>query len=347
MSPGRAAELAESIAANLRSSALTEDFGDTLDGLILALLGDGPRPEVPYWIPDVLARELTIFAQDLACVRLWRRHKTIYTIDSDLAVELPDTAPEHLLPGSGDLLKQLPHPNPLLILPWPIVIPTAEGPESVRYEAVYLYGIPASRSYFGLTNDAETAQLGMMFMGRTLDETGREVRVGGTTDHTISRVSLPIEVMSMEDIITDVHRRLSPNIMDRVMPSVDTMVPQLLRPVIPMIIYLCAANAERRTAPSVATRRQGQKRKGKAARVVEHGYHLGPQLAAARRLAEVSAPSSPTGRRMRPHVRRAHWHTYRTGKGRVDTVVHWLPPTPINAHGDADKPTVVQVTKEA
>lgn len=46
-----------------------------------------------------------------------------------------------------------------------------------------------------------------------------------------------------------------------------------------------------------------------------------------------SAPE-PTGIK-RPHVRRAHWHHYWTGKGRSVLVVKWLFPTII--HGDPDK----------
>ena len=29
---------------------------------------------------------------------------------------------------------------------------------------------------------------------------------------------------------------------------------------------------------------------------------------------------------VRPHIRRAHWHTFLTGKGRVESEIKWIPP---------------------
>ncbi len=34
-----------------------------------------------------------------------------------------------------------------------------------------------------------------------------------------------------------------------------------------------------------------------------------------------------TGTKLRPHIRRAHWHGYWTGKNRTDFILKWLPPT--------------------
>ncbi|RMH32058.1 MAG: hypothetical protein D6690_14495 [Nitrospirae bacterium] len=40
--------------------------------------------------------------------------------------------------------------------------------------------------------------------------------------------------------------------------------------------------------------------------------------------------SLSTRARPRPHIRRAHWHTYRIGPGREAAQLKWLPPIPIN-----------------
>jgi hypothetical protein len=40
--------------------------------------------------------------------------------------------------------------------------------------------------------------------------------------------------------------------------------------------------------------------------------------------------SSGLGLPKAPHIRRAHWHLYWTGKGRQTPVLHWIPPTPVN-----------------
>jgi hypothetical protein len=46
-----------------------------------------------------------------------------------------------------------------------------------------------------------------------------------------------------------------------------------------------------------------------------------------------------------PHVRRAHFHTYRVGPGRAGSVVKWLPPIPINMDGPSVRPSVHRVGK--
>jgi hypothetical protein len=33
---------------------------------------------------------------------------------------------------------------------------------------------------------------------------------------------------------------------------------------------------------------------------------------------------------LRPHLRRAHWHTYKTGVGRSESILKWLSPIPVN-----------------
>ena len=54
--------------------------------------------------------------------------------------------------------------------------------------------------------------------------------------------------------------------------------------------------------------------------------------------------SEPTGRTVhrthknRPHVRRAHWHHYWTGKGRTELVVRWLAPMVINENAESGAP---------
>lgn len=47
--------------------------------------------------------------------------------------------------------------------------------------------------------------------------------------------------------------------------------------------------------------------------------------------------------RPRPHIRRAHWHTYRTGSGRTETTIKWVAPIPINITDGDIIPTIHQV----
>ncbi|HEX6939337.1 MAG TPA: hypothetical protein VF158_07985 [Longimicrobiales bacterium] len=76
------------------------------------------------------------------------------------------------------------------------------------------------------------------------------------------------------------------------------------------------------------------------------GARVGAALRAARGAAE-RAEGEATGRRVRPHVRRAHWHTYWTGprSGEQTPVLRWLHPILV-AGGDVDElPAVVRAVK--
>lgn len=46
--------------------------------------------------------------------------------------------------------------------------------------------------------------------------------------------------------------------------------------------------------------------------------------------------------RPRGHVRRAHWHAFRHGEGRLQRRVRWLPPIPVNLALGDDVPATVR-----
>ena len=73
------------------------------------------------------------------------------------------------------------------------------------------------------------------------------------------------------------------------------------------------------------------------------------RMGAALDLARARAKQEPSGgegggRRVAPHVRRAHWHTYRYGPGRAQRKLKWLPPIPVNLEDlkDQELPAVVR-----
>lgn len=65
----------------------------------------------------------------------------------------------------------------------------------------------------------------------------------------------------------------------------------------------------------------------------EVGYREGASI---EKMLQQSEPAEPTGKshkvlyKMRPHVRRAHWHHYWTGRGRQKLVVKWIAPILVN-----------------
>jgi len=123
-------------------------------------------------------------------------------------------------------------------------------------------------------------------------------------------------------------------------------------PLLSLLLYLCAQNAEIGDG-----RRQPERPKPKR---TKHGERLFPpdrptvwdvglRLGAALRRAGASGvedtSNGTTGAARgpaRPHIRRAHWHTYRVGPGKADALLKWLPPIPVNVTDPDALPVVVR-----
>lgn len=54
-----------------------------------------------------------------------------------------------------------------------------------------------------------------------------------------------------------------------------------------------------------------------------------------------------SGYKLRPHIRKAHWHTYRCGKGRTERKILWVPPVEINCDEKENLPVVVHLKDRA
>jgi hypothetical protein len=121
----------------------------------------------------------------------------------------------------------------------------------------------------------------------------------------------------------------------------------LISPVVSLVLYLCSATAEIRD-PAAPTRRPQRA----SAKKVKSGWRtfppdrptiwrVGDRLGEAIRLAENAETTSESRpgthgahASPRPHIRRAHWHTYWTGAKRAaevrSPILKWLPPIPVN-----------------
>jgi hypothetical protein len=114
-------------------------------------------------------------------------------------------------------------------------------------------------------------------------------------------------------------------------------------PLVSLVLYLCSQAAEIKEAGAgrrVPSQPQPQKTK-KGMRLFppnqpsrwEVGYRLGAALRQA--LLEYE-PGEPTGTHAspRPHIRRAHWHSFWVGKkdqpNARSVTLKWLPPIPVN-----------------
>jgi hypothetical protein len=129
-------------------------------------------------------------------------------------------------------------------------------------------------------------------------------------------------------------------------------------PLVSVVLYLCSQAAEiqdGRGGKRVPVRPQSVKTK-KGLRLFppdrptpwEVGYRLGAGLRRAWAAQEVASATPSTHASPRPHIRRAHWHSYWVGpRGVAETrsvVLKWLPPIPVNVHDTEElTPTVRDV----
>ena len=128
-----------------------------------------------------------------------------------------------------------------------------------------------------------------------------------------------------------------------------------ISPLVSLVLYLCSQAAEIREAGAgkrMPSRPKPQKtKKGMRIFAPDHpsrwevGYRLG---AALRQALSEHEPGEATGTHAspRPHIRRAHWHSFWVGKrdqpDARSVTLKWLPPIPVNVTGVEDLTTTVR-----
>lgn len=132
---------------------------------------------------------------------------------------------------------------------------------------------------------------------------------------------------------------------------------QVIAPLLSLLLYLCSATPDvsdaaggpwdTSTPSPTRTRRQGPRYYGPEAPAV---WNVGTRLGSALRAADDHSRRArdaldDSGRHVRPHVRRAHWHTYVLGS-RSDLSMQrrelrWLPPIPVAVSDFDSLPAVV------
>lgn len=132
-------------------------------------------------------------------------------------------------------------------------------------------------------------------------------------------------------------------------------VARQLWPLVSLVLYLCADDAEigdRRARPAnpapTRTRRHGWRTfAATGPRVWDVGVRIGVALRRAYHAEEVRARGEPTGRTVRPHIRRAHWHTFLAGPraGERERRLRWLPPIAVKLDDIADLPATIRRVK--
>ena len=263
----------------------------------------------------------------------WRMTKGIYRFDPTLYAALADTPLEGGLPA--DVLQRLPE--------WCVYL---ETPGLMDIEPADLR-TSGAWAWLGYNTVRHRVDLHLLL------ERLRDPNL--PLEHLKARfITVPLTGLGLEESLSLV-------IQPDADPTRKADSVKLARPIISMLLYLCSQDADisGRGKPGnpqpVRTRRDGWKMfAADGLRTWDVGVRLGAALRRAYQAAESGgsgASSSPRG-----HVRRSHWHGYRSGpmkaqdgapipaeKRRFD--VRWLPPIAVNLESIDDLPAVVKLAK--
>lgn len=338
-------------------------------------LMDRQVPVIPTELANLIrasdherASNLAFFVDDLLQRRLWQRTRITYDVDLELWNVLGEMADSDTI--YPNVFGYLPHPNPFIAFPEPLLVPLEN--EDVQHvvgmlvtghrseplpvgDGVQLANVRCSSDEPGSVGPA-LLFYGPVYRGGTINKLP-----GGAIDCVFSRVGVRFDgnaSMTFRAMLDGIHARfpisMSAMMTDQPVTEVWPAAEQMLRRALAILVYVCATNADIERAPAKAAlgavRNVAGETPGSTPRppkVYEIGYRVGRALFDARREHESNpVPADSTGRKVAPHVRSAHFHTFLCGKGRQERRVKWLPPIAINMSGDLETMSVRPVRKK-
>lgn len=293
--------------------------GDASD-LAVQTLPQGSSTDYDSLAYALLTDEYLLNPEEVVMLSRWRRCRHVYRIDHEVAEQIRDQQLDGGLPS--DALRRLPYP--IIYIDSPLT--------------TYRGSIPVERKGF------------FAWVDRCLDEPSEDAlymcSLGGG-----KRALLRIE-LSCATLRDAVDSLLSADaeMVEKVSYREDMelvgsdLIEMQLTHMLNMVLYVISAedDAEVTYRPPSASR--GQKVGRRTNPETHHvlGARMGRAIGAAKVVAFGSGKGDGT-RTVSPHVRRAHWQHYWTGKrkGRDDgrfgdeLVVRWIPPVFVNGEGEA------------
>lgn len=262
----------------------------------------------------------------LAALAAWRATQGIYRFDPTLLSELLET------PVSGDLPVEHLHrlPEWCVYVELPGTVLSASAADSTLSKP--LHGFFAhlehdagdGRTELRLVLDVEDQLVPIaLHLGSTID-----AALAGFIAHAnveLAKLRSPIPAFSADLI---------------------QQIATVVAPLVSVLLYLCAGDAEMRPTrdpsrqhahPPVKRGRDGEPyQPPTSVEIWETGFALGAALR------DAHEATGASGRAVRGHVRRAHWHGYWTGSAEARTLqLRWLSPILVNL----DRPTTPTVRK--
>jgi len=260
----------------------------------------------------------------------WRPTQGIYVFDPLLVHELSRTVTNQPIPG--DVLLQMPE--------WCIYITVAKG-------TLATWGL---RGYFAfLSYDDLRRQPALRFLldmddGSLLATFPIGLNSGSIAGSVDEACREAAHVLSVADEQAALHDLLTIDF---------TRYSSVLVQLVDLVLYVCTENADLLDHRGSANtpHRPAAVRTRKGTRLFPPQevaiFEVGSRVAAAIRAAREQTPTAASkGSSIRPHVRRAHWHTYwtgsRSGPAARSVRVRWLPPILVNAK-EADGASGVRI----
>jgi hypothetical protein len=274
-------------------------------------------------VRDAFASDFTALGSLLHALGLWRLSKGAYLFDPDLAREVARTSVGKL---PIELLFHLPEPAPLVLLP--------EGlpawPEIEGFHVVLEWD-PGGRPGIG-------PHLELRFLAW----------VRGAQGHHPATLVLDLDAQDLEEAVRKTLARsireargLAAVFLWKARPLLEREYGAVLSQALSLALYLCQEAPDlggvvpRPPVPLVRVKGGKKVFPPGEPLVLPTGWRWGRAIRLARERGE-KEPSAPTGRRVAPHVRRAHWHLYWVGAGsrkdptRAKPVLRWVPATLVN-----------------
>lgn len=274
----------------------------------------------------IIEDDLLLNPEDVVWLNRWARCRQVYRIDPEVASELMDQPVEGDLPCEA--LRRLPYPIVYVEAPvrtyngmrwctangflaWlDVPLEDPHGPEQLM--VCYIY------------RDRKRVLMPVPLTGGTLADVAAKVADDSSraTERILEQSGGEVEV--------------------RYSAGEDTL--SAIAQVVNLLLYIISAEDDAEVVYRPPSERRGQ-RVGRRTNPETHrlvGAVMGRAIGAARTVAGVGVSHGGNGRTVSPHIRRAHWQHYWTGKrkGRDDgrfgdeLVVRWIPPVFVNGDGE-------------
>lgn len=255
----------------------------------------------------------------LVALAAWRVTKGIWDFDEALFRHLWETPLEGELPVEA--LFRLPEWCPYICL-----------------RDADAGGVPVSGAFVWLEHDVGTGRAELRFLLDT--DQGPISAVLHLNRSTVAEClrEARYESLRQADAAGTSATELAPHLL-----AAERAVAPMVERVLSLVLYLCSAEPDlkRRLPPRPGSGRKVSPAPQQQPTLWPVGLRIGAALREYER-AE-GERGDPTGRRVRPHLRRAHWHHYWAGKGREELVLRWVAPVAV---GSGDAPAVVRPVTE-